>query len=85
MNLRNSRNGNRDSMHNRLSENAALEHCGIRAARCVAHFAVADKPLVGVKFKERATLRCAVDVGKAHIGDLKRRWIDFVDVHFSKE
>ena len=37
------------------------------------------------KLEECATLRCAVNVGKAHVGDFERCGIYLVDVHFSKE
>ena len=68
-----------------FAENAALEHRSIRAAGGIAYFAVTDEALVRVKLEECATLRCAVDVGKAHIGYLERRWIYFIDVHRSDE
>ena len=44
-----------------------------------------DEPLIGIKLQKCATLGRAVDVGKAHIGNLKRRGIYLIDVHFSYE
>ena len=64
-----------------LAEDARLEHGGVSPARSIANFPVPNEPLIGVKLEQRATLRRAVDIGKAHIGDAKRSGIDLIDVH----
>src|SRR5574344_129296 len=64
-----------------LAENAGLQHRRVGAGARVPDLAVADEALVGVELQERAAFRRAVDVRKAHVGDLQRRGIDLVDVH----
>jgi len=59
-----------------FAEDTAFEHGRIGAAGGVAHLAVADQTLVGVDLDQGTTLRRAVDIGEAHIGDLQSGWID---------
>ena len=52
-------------------QNTAFEHGGVGGTGSIAYFAVADQALIGIKFDQSTPFGRAVDLGKAHIGDLQ--------------